>query len=228
MITYTTLMGLASGLGLILVTALGYKLFFKKQAVRSFEGWALSFGGLGAVLTLLSAHMTITWPLQDPERFKNFMFGELNLMFGVLLLMAAFFLWRRGDTLAAAAGKKADDVAAYLLTVSRPVSWIVFGLGLALAACAVGAFQYEVFATAPGQEPILGTWPKELVNFSLCMLYVLPAIGALLAPWAVYTQKRSVMSAMGIAFLLTGIGWLSVAALVYYTHIAMDFNFRAG
>lgn len=231
MITYTTLMGVAAGLALILITRLGYKLVYRREAVRSFEGWALAFAGLGSILTLLSAHMTLTWPLQAPERFKNFMFGELNLAFGVLLLLAAFFLWLRGEkllVLMTAGAAKANEARAYILSVIRPVSWIVFGLGLALTACTVAALQYKVFATAPPQEPLVGTMPKDLVNLSLSMLYALPAIGALLTPLAVYKRNRSVMATVGIAFFVTGIGWLVVGALVYYTHIAMDFNFRAG
>lgn len=230
MITYTTLMGMAAGVAMILVVLLGYKLFYKRTAVTTFDGWALSFAGLGGILTVLGAHMSIVWPLQDPERFKNFMFGEPVFVLGVLLLLAAFFLWRRGDLLVDLLGVKGGDrqekAQMYLGSVMQPVVWIVFSLGLVLAACTVAAFQYEVFATAPSQEPVLGTWPKGLVNASLSLLYALPALGCLLAPLAFYVRSRNVLAVTGIALFLTGIGWLAVAVLVYYTHIAMDFNFR--
>lgn len=229
MITYTTLMGLAAGLAILLVTILGYRLFYKRTAVTSFDGWALSFAGLGGILTVLGAHMSIAWPLQNPERFKNFMFGEPVFVLGVLLVLAALFLWRRGDMLVDMLSAKSDGqekVQVYLAAVIQPVVWIVFGLGLALAACTVAAFQYEVFATAPSQEPIFGTLPKSVVNISLCLLYALPAIGCLLVPLAFYSRNRAAMAVSGIALFLTGIGWLAVAVLVYYTHIAMDFNFR--
>lgn len=229
MITYTTLMGLAAGLAMVLVTVLGYKLLYKRSAIVSFDGWALSFGGLGAILTVLGAHMAIAWPLQNPERFKNFMFGEPVFVLGALLVLAAFFLWRRGDMIIQmleGKGGTQQKAQAYLTAVVRPVTWIIFGLGLVLAACTIAAFQYEVFATAPSQEPILGTWPKGLVNAGLSLLYALPAIGCLLAPVAFYTRHRSALALSGIALFLTGVGWLAVSVLVYYTHIAMDFNFR--
>jgi uncharacterized membrane protein len=229
MITYTTLMGFAAGISMILVTVLGYKLFYKQAKVDTFDGWALSFAGLGGILTVLGAHMSIIWPLQAPERFKNFMFGEPVLVLGVLLLLAAFFLWRRSDmliTLLHGTKSQQKDARNHLFAVIQPVSWIIFGLGLVLGACTIAAFQYEVFATAPAQEPILGTLPKALTNTALSMLYALPALGCLLVPVAFYLRSRKVMLASGLLILLTGIGWLAVATLVYYTHIAMDFNFR--
>lgn len=220
MITYTSLMGLAAGLGMVLVVLLGYKLFFKKQSIVTFDGWALAFGGLGFILTALSLHMSLTWPLQAPERYKNFMFGEPVLLLGVLLMLAAIFLWRRGA--------KLHDVSArtYMAAVIAPVSWIIGGTGLALAALTVAAFQYQVFATAPAQEPILGTLPKPLVNAMLASLYALPALGCLLAPFAIYTRNRIAMAIVGSTWLLAGIGWIVTAVVVYFTHIAMDFNFR--
>jgi hypothetical protein len=227
MITYTTLMGLAAGVAMILLAVLGYKLFYKRTAIATFDGWALSFTGLGSILAILGAHMSIAWPLQNPERFKNFMFGEPVFALGVLLVLAGFFLWRRGDTLVAMLSGKGDEKArAYLLAVMQPIVWIVFALGMALAACAVGAFQYEVFGTAPTQEPLFGTMPKSLANAFFSMFYVLPALGCLLAPLALYGRNRIVMMISGGAIFLTGLGWLAIAVFVYYSHIAMDFNFR--
>ncbi|MEU8226335.1 DUF981 family protein [Kribbella sp. NPDC048915] len=230
MITYTTLMGFASGMGILLVVQLGRRLLVSPRAgIVSFDGWALSFAGLGAILTVLGGHMSVAWPLQNPERFKNFMFGEPVVVLGVLLLSAGFFLWRRGDALVAMLGPKgavSEEVRTYLATVLRPVVWIVFGLGLVLAACAAAALRYEVFASAPPQEPLLGTLPKSLVNLPLCALYVLPAVGCLLAPLAVIGRSRGAMAVTGVTLSLTGLGWLAVAVLVYYTHVGMDFNFR--
>lgn len=221
MITYTSLMGLAAGLGMVLITLLGYKLFIKKEAIPTFDGWALSLGGLGGILTALGLHMTLTWPLQSPERYKNFMFGEPILLLGVLFLLAAFFLWRRGDLLRKAADSK------YLTAVMAPMSLIIGGIGLALSALTLAAIQYQVFATAPPQEPILGTWPKPLVNGILTALYALPAIGCLVAPFAMRSRNRVLMTITGSAWMLAGIGWIIAAVVVYFTHIAMDFNFRA-
>lgn len=229
MVTYTTLMGMAAGLGMMLISTLGYRIY-KQKSVPSFDGWALSFAGLGGVLAALGVHMTLSWPLQSPERFKNFMFGEPILIFGILLMLSAFFLWRRGQLLLDLRRSENgdDEFNSYLTAVLWPVVWIVFGTGLVLAACTVAAFRYEVFATAPRQEPVLGTEPtKSILNMILCLLYALPAVSCLLVPLVFYIRSRMMMAVGGVSLFLAGIGWLAVAVLVYYTHIGMDFNFRS-
>ncbi|MCX0269210.1 DUF981 domain-containing protein [Nocardia zapadnayensis] len=228
-ITYTTLMGLAAGLGMILLCTLGYHLY-RQESLPTFDGWAFSFAALGGILTVLGGHMTLTWPLQAPERFKNFMFGEPLLLFGVLLIAAAVFLRRSGTDLLELcrneSGNKAFD--SYLLALLRPVVWIVFAMGLVLTACTVAAFQYDVFATAPQQEPLFGTGPmKRFLSVALCLLYALPAVACLLVPFVFYTRNRPAMAVSGIALFISGAGWLATAVLVYYTHIGMDFNFRS-
>lgn len=230
--TYTELIGVVAGVALILVACLGYKLFNKKP-LQSFDGWALSFGGLGFILTLLGTHMLFATPLAPQEEsFKNILFGGFALPFGVLLLMASFYLWRRGNELAEmmkAGRDKAEAALTQILSVARPVSWFVFAIGIALAGVAVGAFQRDIFGSAPTQEPILGTGPSGLINFYIAsVLYVLPAIGALLTPLAVYTRNRTASSLVWLAWLLGGIGLLALGAFVFYAHIIMEFNFRAG
>ncbi|SHF01503.1 Protein of unknown function [Seinonella peptonophila] len=220
MITYTTIMGLAAGVALILLPMLAYQLY--KNRIQTFDVWALTFGGLGMILTISGGHMSLFWPLQSPEKFKNFMFGEMTCAFGVLLILAAVYLWKRGNSVLA----KGDQALDHLFTVAQPVSVFVFALGLALTAITIGAIQFEVFATAPSQEPILGTWPKSLVNLSLCALYALPAIGCLVTLPAVWVRSQKLMMVACSTWFVTGIGWLLVAVVVYYTHIAMDFNFR--
>ncbi|MEV0367145.1 DUF981 family protein [Nocardia fusca] len=229
MITYTTLMGVAAGLGMILLCTLGYHLYAQKS-LPTFDGWTFSFAALGGILTVLGGHMTLTWPLQSPERFKNFMFGEPLLLFGVLLIAGAVLLRRNGENLLELRrnddGNKEFD--SYLLALLRPVVWIVFAMGLVLAACTVAAFQFDVFATAPQQEPFFGTGPmKSFLSVSLCLLYALPAVACLLVPLVFYTRNRLAMAVSGIALFVSGAGWLATAVLVYYTHIGMDFNFRS-
>ncbi|MFI9537626.1 DUF981 family protein [Nocardia fusca] len=229
MITYTTLMGVAAGLGMILLCTLGYHLYAQKS-LPTFDGWAFSFAALGGILTVLGGHMTLTWPLQSPERFKNFMFGEPLLLFGVLLIAGAVLLRRNGANLLEL--RRNDDgnkeFVSYLLALLRPVVWIVFAMGLVLAACTVAAFQYDVFATAPQQEPFFGTGPmKSFLSVSLCLLYALPAGACLLVPLVFYTRNHLAMAVSGITLFISGAGWLAIAVLVYYTHIGMDFNFRS-
>lgn len=228
MITYTTLMGLGVGLALPLVVVLGYRLLYRRVPVASFDGWALAFTGLGAVLTALGLHMSLAWPLVNPERFKNFMFGEPVVVLGILLLLAGVYLWRRGPNIAedlAAGGPRAGRALDRVEDVLRPVTWVVFGLGLALGALTVAAFQYEVFASAPPQEPLFGDYPAA-GNLVLCLLYALPALGCLLVPFANLGRRRWVAALGGGSLLLAGLGWLAVAVIVYYTHVALDFNFR--
>jgi uncharacterized membrane protein len=216
---------------LVLVACLGYKLFYKREAVQSFDGWVLSFGGLGALIVLLGGYMTLALTIPAPNVFKNVLFGGTALAFGVLLLMAATYLARRGEKLASMmqGGKdKKEEAITHMLHVCRPASWFVFAIGLALASVAVGALQHNIFGGAPPQEPLLGTAPSGLVNFYItASLYILPAIGALLAPLAVYTQSRKVMAIVGTAWFLGGVGTLLLGAFVFYAHIAMEYNFRA-
>jgi uncharacterized membrane protein len=229
--TYTELLGLLAGVALILVSCLGYKLFYKKELIRSFDGWTLSFGGLGALLTILGAHMVLTLPIPAPNVFKNILFGGPPLVFGVLLLIAAIYLWRRGDELTdmlRGGREKAEAALNRVLEAARPASWIVFAIGLAAAGVAVGAFRNNIFGTAPSQEPVLGTVPGGLVTFYVTMsLYVLPALGALLAPLAVHTKNRNVSGLVWLAWLLGGIGLLLLGAFVFFAHIEMEYNFRA-
>ncbi|MFQ6227808.1 DUF981 family protein [Nocardia sp. NPDC002869] len=229
MITYTTLMGVAAGLGMLLLCTLGYHLY-KQEGLPTLDGWAFSFAALGGILTVLGGHMTLTWPLQSPERFKNFMFGEPLLLFGVLLIAGAVFLRRNGNALLELRQKDDgnNEFGSYLLALLRPVVWIAFAMGLVLAACTIAAFRYDVFATAPPQEPFFGTGPvKDFLSVALCLLYALPAVACLLVPLVFYTRNRAAMAVSGITLFVSGAGWLATAVLVYYTHIGMDFNFRS-
>lgn len=222
MITFTSIMGLAAGVGLILLPMMMYLLY--QNRIQSFDSWALSFGGLSLILISFGGYMSLTWPLKDPEKFKNFMFGELTCLMGILLLITAIFLWKRGKTVLDQ-GEQAID---YLFQAAQPLSIFVFAVGLALVANSIGAVQYEIFTTAPPQEPILGTWPKPLINLSLCALFILPAIGCLLTLPAIWMKSHKLMKLACSTWFVTGIGWVIIAVVVYYTHIAMDFNFRAG
>ncbi|GAA3981152.1 DUF981 domain-containing protein [Actinomadura viridis] len=219
---YTTLMGVAAGTALIVLVLLGVELH--KGKVTTFGGWALGLAVPGLLLTVTGLHMTLTQSIKlEGEVFKNSIFGELSAAFGVLALAAAFYLWRRGEPLLAR-----PDLVDHLYVIARPVSIMVFGLGLGLLACTIGAFDYQIFATAPQAEPIMGTWPKWLVNTGLSSLLALPAVGALLAPVAIWRANRRLLGIAGVAFFAAGVGWVLTGALVYYTHIAMDFNLRAG
>src|SRR5699024_11028455 len=62
--TYNTIMSLAAGAGLLALV------LFVRDLLRphaedpvSTDGWALTFGSLGVILTLTGLHMSLTWPL---------------------------------------------------------------------------------------------------------------------------------------------------------------------
>ncbi|MFG3423238.1 DUF981 family protein [Micromonospora sp. NPDC048063] len=219
---YTTMMGVATGAALILVVLLGRELHRGK--VANLDGWALTLGSTGVLLAVSGLHMVLTQPIQlEGEKFKNEFFGGLVGPFGVLLIAAAIYLWRRGGGLLAG-----PDPVGRLYAVAGPPAVLVFGLGLSLIAVTVAAFRYEIFASAPVQEPIFGTAPKWLVNAGLSSLFGLPALGATLAPIGVWLRNRSLMAASGVALAAAGAGWMLTGATVFYTHIGMAFNFMGG
>ena len=224
MILYNTLMGVCAGLALILVPLLGRKLYRKEKV--TIEGWSMSFAVLGLILTFLSAHMAITWPLTVNPPI-NILFSEPCLVLGVLLLATSFMLWKQKDSLAdLGSGKAAADVAEAKLTRSLiPLSWVVFGLGLVLLFCTAAIFRFGFIGAAPPQEPISGLLSDypALENSFFGILYGLSAIGALLAPFAL-KKHGAYWSVMSHAWIAAGIVFLLFSALNYYTHIGLLVN----
>lgn len=214
--TYNTVMALAAGAGLLLVVGLGYRLRSTKQVPVA--GYALAYGVLGVILTLTGLHMTLTWPLAAGGfPYDNVIFGEPSLIFGVLLLAAAFYLWKRGETLYAPEGR--SDVVA---GVAGPVSVFVFAAGLAAFAIAAAGIRYGLFA-APPQEPISGTFaghPMIEATF-ISLLYALVGLGAVLFPFALRRRAAAVQAVAGVAWGLAGIAFLLFGALNYFTHIGL-------
>ncbi|MEY9215444.1 DUF981 family protein [Thermobifida halotolerans] len=217
--TYNTVMSLAAGAGLILVVALGRRLL-RGDAVEP-EGWALAFGVLGVLLSTTGLHMTLTWPLAPGGfAFDNIIFGEPSLVFGVLMLAAAYYLWRRGDRLTAAA-----DPGALAARLAGPVSVLVFGMGLGSFAIAASGWAFTLFV-APPQEPISGAFADTpLLEASFISgLYVLVGIGAVLFPFALRTRATALTTAVGVAWAVSGVVFLLFGALNYYTHIGLIVN----
>lgn len=214
--TYNTVMALAAGAGLLLVVALGYQLRGTKPAPVA--GYALAYGVLGAILTLTGLHMTLTWPLAAAGfPYDNVIFGEPSLVFGVLLLAAAFYLWKRGETLEPAEGR-----AGVVAGVAGPVSVFVFAAGLAAFAIAAAGIRYGLFA-APPQEPVSGAFaahPMVEATF-ISLLYALVGLGAVLFPFALRRRAAGVQAVAGVAWGLAGIAFLLFGALNYFTHIGL-------
>ena len=92
-------------LTLMLISVAAGEVFLAAYLWRGIEDddqkrWALAFALPGLILLLTGLHMTLTWPL--PGAY-NIAFGEPALLFGILLLGAAWALIKGWDLLPVAA-----------------------------------------------------------------------------------------------------------------------------
>jgi hypothetical protein len=229
MILYNTLMGVCAGLALILTPQLANKLY-RRQPIST-EGWSLAFGVLGLILTFLGGAMAITWPLTVNPPI-NIIFSEPNVVLGLLLLAASFYLWRQKENIVALSSndkKVASAAEAQLARVLMPISWVVFALGLILAACSLAIFRFMLVGGAPAAEPISGLLSSKpwVENTFFGVLYALSAIGALLLPFAV-RGARSLWGIITVLWMIAGISFLLFSAMNYYTHIGLLTNLGQG
>jgi hypothetical protein len=218
-ILYNTLMGVAAGTALLMVPILGRKLH-RRESIAP-EGWALTFGILGVILTFLGALMTVTWPLNANPPI-NIMFGEPTLVLGLLLLAAALYMWRRPDAFLDLEGEAFNR----LIRVLTPVSWLVFVLGLILLSCTLAVFRFGFVGAAPAEEPISGllhNYPRAENTF-IGLLYALTTAGTLLTPFALRNLGSRVAQAAGWCMAATGAVWLLFSVMNYYTHIGLLVN----
>jgi hypothetical protein len=218
-ILYNTLMGVAAGTAMLMVPILARKLH-RRESIAP-EGWALTFGILGVILTFLGGHMTVTWPLNANPPI-NIMFGEPTLILGLLLLAAALFMWRRPDAFL----DLKDEAFNRLIRVLTPVSWLVFVLGLILLSCTVAVFRFGFVGAAPAEEPISGLlhdypWVE---NTFIGLLYALGAVGPLLAPFALRNLGSRVAQVAGWSMAVSGAAFLLFSVMNYYTHIGLLVN----
>jgi uncharacterized membrane protein len=221
--TYNTIMSVAAGAGMLTILSLGRRL--SRRQLVSYEGYAVTFGVLGLILTITGAHMTLTWPFAKYFPFDNIIFGEPSLAFGVLLLGGAVLLWRRRTGL-----HTAGDPARSLADAVAPLSIFVFGLGLSLGAIAIAGLVFQLFA-APPEEPITGTfaqWPWVEATF-MSGLFGFAGIGALLFPFAAarFTEREKPSGlewATAVFLGLSGLAFLLFGALNFFTHIGLVIN----
>jgi len=166
-ILYNTIVGLAAGVGLLLVAQL-LKQFAEGEKVQP-EGFALAFGITGFIQTVLGLTISVTWPYTKVLH-ANIMLGEPALAFGALLIAAAF-LWCKRDALVdlGQGNEKSARASAYLLAVLRPVSVWVFATGLLMASLVVAIIYYQL-GHAPPQEPISGYFGGTAVEPSFLAL----------------------------------------------------------
>jgi len=223
MILYNTIVGLAAGVGLLLVAQL-LKQFADGEKVQP-EGFALAFGITGFIQTVLGLTISVMWPYTKVLH-ANIMLGEPALAFGALLLAAAFFLWRKRDTVVdlGQGNEKSANASAYFLAVLRPVSVWVFATGLMMASLVVAIIYYQL-GHAPPQEPISGYFGDTSVEPSfLALLWSLISIGALLAPIAIAKWNRKGVNVVRFCWVVAGGLLVLFSAMNYFTHIGLLMN----
>src|SRR5262252_1673235 len=223
MILYNTIVGLAAGVGLLLVAQL-LKQFSNGEKVQP-EGFALAFGITGFIQTVLGVTISVMWPYTKVLH-ANIMLGEPALAFGVLLIAAGFFLWRKRDTVVdlGQGNEKSAKASAYLLAVLRPVSVWVFATGLMMASLVVAIVYYQLGHTPP-QEPISGYFADSWVEPAfLALLWGLISIGALFAPITLIKWNRNLVNLIGICWSVAGALLVLFSAMNYFTHIGLLTN----
>lgn len=219
---YNTIMGIAAGVGLLLVVWFGADIVRRRPV--EFDGWALAFGTVGLIQFVTGLHMTLTWPIAFIAPWDNIYFGETCLAFGTLLLAVSLYLWRRGAELA---GLEMDALLTRLQRVLRPNALFVFALGLSLFWIGVFPLVYPVYA-APPQEPISGHFSgyPRLESTAFALLYFAIALGCLLFPWAVRTFNRTLLTIIALAWGIPGAGLVLFVAMNYFTHGGLTYNTR--
>jgi hypothetical protein len=217
MVLYNTLIGVTAGMALVLVPVLARRVH-RGDAIAP-GGWAVTFGVLGVVMTFLSATMVTTWPLTAKPQV-NILFGEPTLLLGVLLVAASLFLWRRGEVLESAGTGSPQELRAVL----SPVSWVLFALGLILAACTIAIFRFTAIGAAPSQEPVMGRFSEHpgVENTLLGLIYALSAVGTLLAPAAARDFGSVPARLAGWCMAVAGVVLTGYSAMNYYTHIGLE------
>lgn len=223
--TYNTIMSVAAGAGLIGLVVLGRELRSDIKEVNT-DGWALLFGVLGFILTTTGLHMSLTWPLASGGfPFDNIIFGETSLAFGVMLLAAALYLWKR-----AAAVIAGQNPLRGWARVARPLTIFIAGMGLSLVALAIAGIKYQLFA-APPQEPISGLfsgYPMIEATF-ISALLALVGVGALsfsmlVTKVATGQDSGSWAALTGWVWTISGVLFLLFGAMNYFTHIGLIIN----
>jgi uncharacterized membrane protein len=218
--TYNTIMSISAGAALISLIRFARALMREKDV--HFESWALAFGVPGFILAVTGIHMSLTWPMAKYFPYDNIIFGETSFGFGVLLLAATFYLWRRGPAIT-----ESGDPLRYIARVAGPLSVFIVGLGLALVAIAMAGLVFQLFA-APPEEPISGlfaAYPWIEATF-MSGMFGFVGIGAVLFPVALRDlSKGSPISGtqriIGFVWGLSGLGFFLFGALNFFTHIGL-------
>ena len=154
--TSNTIMSVSAGAALLTLVWFGRALL-KKKKTEGMEAWALALAVPG-----------------------------LSLAFGVLLLFAAFYLWRRSAVI-----EGSDNPLVHLSRVLRPLSIFIFGMGLVLGAIAFAGLIFQLFA-APPEESISGAFASYpwLEAIFMSGLFGIVGVGAVLFPFTLATRPN--------------------------------------
>lgn len=223
MILYNTIVGLAAGVGLVLVTKL-LKQFINGERVQP-EGFALAFGITGFIQTILGLAISIMWPYTKVLH-ANIMMGEPALAFGVLLAAASLFMWRKREVFndLGAGNDKSAEASAYIAGVLQPVSLWVFAAGLMMASLTIAILYYQL-GHAPPQEPISGYFSDSWVEpVFLAFVWGLISLGALLLPSSIVNWNRKLVTVVRYCWTVAGVLLMLFSAMNYFTHIGLLMN----
>lgn len=218
--TYNTIMSVAAGAALM--TLIRFARALKREKNVNLESWALVFAVPGFILTVTGTHMSLTWPMAKYFPFDNIIFGETSFGFGVLLLAAAFYLWKRGSEVTGS-----DDPLRFVARTAEPLSVFIVGLGLSLIAIAAAGLVFRLFA-APAEEPISGlfaAYPWIEATF-MSGMFGFVGIGAILFPFALRglsngSSITGTQRIVGFVWGLSGLGFFLFGALNFFTHIGL-------
>ncbi len=218
--TYNTIMSVSAGAALMSIVRFARTLL--KEKGTDAGAWAVTFAVPGAILTITGVHMSLTWPFAKYFPYDNIIFGETSFGFGVLLLAASFFLWKRQTIIATE-----TDPVAYLSRAAQPAGIFIVGMGLSLIAIGFAGVVFQLFA-APPEEPISGIaapypWLEASV---ISAMFASVGVGAVLFPAAVAGFSRAGATTppqkiIAWFWTLDGLGFLLFGALNFFTHIGL-------
>lgn len=216
-----TIMGLAAGASLLLLVQYARIAGSASPAVRT--AWAWTFGILGVILLVVGLHTILAWPLLGSA---NLIFGDPAVLFGALLIAAAYIIDRTtidqaGDEIP----PERTGIAEFpeeLMVALRPVAYVgaFGGLMVILLGWAGGVFGTVVFRPPSAEFPtglVAGTG-LEIVY--MVGTYSILGIGAIVLPFGLHRQSLLRYS----AYLLVAAGLLIlfITMISFVGHVSLS------
>ncbi|GGL70616.1 DUF981 family protein [Halocalculus aciditolerans] len=239
LILYNTLMGLAAGVGLLLLV--GFARYGSTASKPTRDAWAWTFAGLGGLLAALGLHVCLTWPLLGAA---NIVFGEPALAFGVLLLVTAAVVFRtpiesddvhsvsdtvvtygrRKPLLARVGGLREtrDAMPDELLVALRPVTYVGAFAGLMVGLLGVsGAVFGEILFRPPASEFPAGLVAGTGIEAAyMAGTYVVLGLGAMVLPFGFH--DRSYLNPAGSLLTLAAVLLLGITFVSFVGHVTLS------